>query len=99
MNMDALLLKYTLGSLVSAVVGLGVSLVAGLIVPQVRTSTGLWMGLVAAITYLGLEIASGVQPRLVTVLEMSFLIGACVIGLSTARRLWQRLGVRKASTG
>ena len=98
MKVAALLLGYMLGPLVSAVIGLAISLTVGLIVPQARSSTGLWMGLVAAVAYLSLAVASGVQPRLVTVLELSFLVGTCVVGLSTARWLWRRLGVQKAPT-
>lgn len=95
-HVAALVLEYTLGPLVSVLVAVIVSLTIGLLVPQIRTSTGLWMGFAAAAAYAGLAIASGVQPRLVTVLEMSFLVGACVVGLGAARWLWQLMGAQKA---
>lgn len=98
MKVAALLLEYIPGPLVSALVGLVISVAAGLIVPQARSSTGLWMGVVAAMAHLGLAVASGVQPRLVTVLELSFLVGACVLGLSAARWLSRLLNIQNPST-
>ena len=94
----AVLLIYTLGSLVSAVIGLCVSFLVGLLVHPARSSTGLWMGLIAGVTYLGLAIASNVQPRLVTFLELAFLIAACLVGIGSARWSWERLDSRKAPT-
>jgi hypothetical protein len=96
-KLAALLLAYVLGPLVAAFVGLTVSLTLGLIVSQARILTGLWMGIVAAVTYLGLAITSSVQPRLVTGLEMVALVGACVLGLGAGRWLARRLDTRKSS--
>src|SRR5262245_18845225 len=80
-------LAYTLGSLVSGLVALAISFFLGLVVPSVRVLPGLWMGLVAAMTFMGLALVSGVQPRLVMFVEIGFLVGACVAGLGAARWL------------
>jgi hypothetical protein len=89
-SMAALILIYAPGSLVAACIGLCVSLAVGLLVPSVRSSTGIWMGLIAGVTYLGLAIVSDVSPHLVTFLEVCFLVGSCVAGLSAARWLMGR---------
>src|SRR5262249_24932467 len=47
----AVLLIYALGCLVSAIIGVSVSFLLGLVVPPARSSTGLWMGLIAGVTY------------------------------------------------
>lgn len=86
-NLAALILIYVPGSLVAVCIGFCVSLAMGLLVQPIRSSTGIWMGLVAGATYLGLVIVSDVSPRLVTFLEVCLLVGSCVAGLGAARFL------------
>jgi hypothetical protein len=97
-KMAAILLIYIPGSLVALILGLVVSFSVGLVVPSTRLPTGLWMGLVAGGTYLGLAHASGVQPHLVTLLEVTLIVGACLAGLRAARWLRSQFDSQQGST-
>jgi hypothetical protein len=97
-SVAAVFLIYVPGSLVCAFIGITVSFLVGLLVPPARSSTGLWMGLIAGVTYLTLAITSGVQPQFVTFWELSFLVVACMTGVGAARRVWKQLNGRKVPT-